>query len=307
MGLVLSFVVLVIVAAAGAGGWWWWNNQRKPAAQPVAQTPAPQTTAPAPTQEVPPLPPVAAEPPPAETVLNNASILDMVQSNTPAADIIGKIQSSKTNFNVSKEELGRLKQAGVPANVIQAMRTAAGAPATPPSRSTQTAATPTPPATKAEPPPTEAPKPAPRRPAVALVPVTVSDALPFRIILAADVPSDAPGGQALRFSVPDGLTVDDKVVIAKGATVTGSVTGESGHKKILGIGGGNKLTFRLLQADAVDGKKLNVRAMSGRRAEGPTIRPFETVKSAKKKGLAAAQGTEYIAYIDGDQTVSVRK
>ena len=51
----------------------------------------------------------------------------------------------------------------------------------------------------------EAPKPAPRRPAVALAPVTVSDALPFRIILTADVPSDAPEGQALRFTVVDGL------------------------------------------------------------------------------------------------------
>jgi hypothetical protein len=47
--------------------------------------------------------------------------------------------------------------------------------------------------------------------------------------------------------------------------------------------------------------------MSGRRAEGPTIRTFETTKGSKTKGLAAAQGTEYIAYIDGEQTVSVHK
>jgi hypothetical protein len=187
------------------------------------------------------------------------------------------------------------------------MRNPTGAPAPPPAVSTQAAATPAPLATKAEPPPTEAPKPAPRRPTVALAPVAVNDALPFRIILAADVPSDAQDGQALRFTVADGLTVDNNLVIAKGAIVTGSVTGETGGKKILGIGRGNKLTFRLLQADAVDGKKLNVRSMSGRRSEGPTVRPFETVKSSKTKGLAAAQGTEYIAYIDGEQTVSVRK
>ena len=160
---------------------------------------------------------------------------------------------------------------------------------------------------KTEVPATEAPKPAPRRPAVALVPVSVSDALPFRIILTADVPSDAPEGQALRFTVVDGLQVDNNVVISKGATVTGSVTGETGKKKILGMGGGTKLTFRLLQVDGVDGKKVNVRAMSGRRAEGPTVRTFETTKGSKTKGLAAAQGTEYIAYIDGEQTVSVRK
>ena len=41
------------------------------------------------------------------------------------------------------------------------------------------------------------------------------------------------------------------------------------------------------------------------RAEGPTIRTFETLKGSKTKGLAAAQGTEYIAYIDGEQTVAV--
>jgi hypothetical protein len=154
---------------------------------------------------------------------------------------------------------------------------------------------------------TEAPKPAPRRPAVALTPVAVGDALPFRIVLTADVPSDAPEGGPLRFTVVDGLLVNNNTVIAKGATVTGSVTGETGKKKILGIGKGSKLTFCLLLADAVDGKRVNVRAMSGRRAEGPTIRTFETTKSSKTKGLAAAQGTEYIAYIDGEQTVSVRK
>jgi serine/threonine-protein kinase len=154
---------------------------------------------------------------------------------------------------------------------------------------------------------TEVPKPAPRRPAGALTPVAVSDALPFRIILTADVPSDAPEGRPLRFTAVDGLLVNNNTVIAKGATVTGSITGETGKKKILGIGRGSKLTFRLLQADAVDGKKVNVRAMSGRRAEGPTIRTFDTTKGSKAKGLAAAQGTEYIAYIDGEQTVSVRK
>ena len=140
-----------------------------------------------------------------------------------------------------------------------------------------------------------------------MAPATVGDALPFRITLTADVPADAPEGQALRFTVVDGLQVDNNTVIAKGATVTGSVTGETGKKKILGMGSGSKLTFRLLEVEAVDGKKLNVRAMSGRRAEGPTVRTFETLKGSKTKGLAAAQGTEYIAYVDGEQTVSVRK
>ena len=94
------------------------------------------------------------------------------------------------------------------------------------------------------------------------------------------------------------------MVIPPGATVTGSITSEAG-KKFLGIG--NKMTFRLLQADAVDGQKISVRSKSGKQANGPTTRPFDTGKSSKTKGLAASQGTEYIAYIDGEQTVSVRK
>jgi len=135
--------------------------------------------------------------------------------------------------------------------------------------------------------------------------VTANDALPFRIELAQDVASDALEGQNLTFTVMDGFQVDGKTLIAKGAKVTGVIAGEAGKKKFLGIGG-SKMRFELLHVDAVDGKRLNVRAMAGRAKEGPTTRPFDTGKS-KPKGLAAAQGTEYIAYIDGDQSVSVRK
>jgi serine/threonine protein kinase len=310
LGLVLGLLAVMLLAIGAAGGWWWWNNRRQEAQQqPVAVTPAPQTNAPAPAPaDIPPLAAVPAESAPAaaEAPLDNNSILSLVQANTPAPEIIKKIRSSKTNFTVTKDEVAKLKQAGVPASVIQAMRNPAGASASAGNPPPVAVIPPLPPV-KAEQQPTETPKPAPRRPTVALTPVTVGDALPFRIVLTADVPSDAAEGQALRFSVVDGLQVDNNTVIAKGAIVTGAVTGETGKKKILGMGGGSKLTFRLLQVDAVDGKKVNVRAMSGRRADGPTIRTFETPKNSKTKGLAATQGTEYIGYIDGEQTVSVRK
>jgi len=139
---------------------------------------------------------------------------------------------------------------------------------------------------------------------VQTVPVTVNDALPFRIVLTEDVAANGQEGQALRFTVVDGFKVGDTMVIPPGATVTGSITSEAG-KKFLGIG--NKMTFRLLQADGVDGQKINVRSKSGKQPNGATTRPFDTGKNPKTKGLAASQGTEYIAYIDGDQTVSVRK
>jgi hypothetical protein len=131
--------------------------------------------------------------------------------------------------------------------------------------------------------------------------------LPFVIVLGQDVPTDAPEGSGLSFTVSEGLKVGDKTVIAKGATVTGSVISEAGKKKFLGIGGGHKMMFRLAQADAVDGKKIAVRAIAGRADDGATVRSFDTGKGSKPKGYAALQGTVYIAYIDGDQTVAVRK
>jgi len=57
----------------------------------------------------------------------------------------------------------------------------------------------------------------------------------------------------------------------------------------------------------VDGQKIPVRASVARRADGPTTRPVDTGKYAKPKELAAARGTDYIAYIDGDRTINIRK
>ena len=67
------------------------------------------------------------------------------------------------------------------------------------------------------------------------------------------------------------------------------------------------MTFRLTQVQAVDGRKLAVRAVAGKSEDGPAARSFETGRTTKTKGYAALQGTEYIAYIDGDQIVAVRK
>jgi hypothetical protein len=132
----------------------------------------------------------------------------------------------------------------------------------------------------------------------------VSDALPFVINLAQDVPADAPEGQAVHFIVSEDLQVGNKTVVAKGATVTGAVTRET-KKKFLGMGG-HKLTFRLTQVQAVDGRKIAVRAMPGK-SDGTTIRTFDSGKGSKSKGYAALQGTVYIGYIDGDQMVGIHK
>jgi hypothetical protein len=137
--------------------------------------------------------------------------------------------------------------------------------------------------------------------------VKLNDALPFRIVLIEDVAASAPEGQGVSFRVADGFQVGDTTVIAKGATVTGEVMGEAGRKKFLGIGANGKLNFRLLFAESVDNEKVRVRATSVLKGDSPPIRPFETGKGPKSKEIAAAHGTEYIAYIDGDQTIAVHK
>ena len=54
--------------------------------------------------------------------------------------------------------------------------------------------------------------------------------------------------------------------------------------------------------------KINVRATPAAKTDGAETRPFVTPKgSPKDKNLIAATGTEYVAYINGDQTVRVRK
>jgi hypothetical protein len=131
--------------------------------------------------------------------------------------------------------------------------------------------------------------------------------LPFVIVLGQDVPMDAPEGLGLSFTVIQALKVGEKVVIAKGATVTGSVAGEVSKKGFLGIGGSHRMLFRLAQAETVTGKKIAVRALPGRNGDGISVRAFDTGKGPKPKGLAAAQGMLYIAYVDGDQIVAMHK
>jgi serine/threonine-protein kinase len=280
------------------------DTNPQPAATPP---PAPDQPAAAPTPE-----------PAAEAALTNDSIIELVANKVPTTVILGQIRSSKTNFNLSSGEIIRLTKSGVSGTVIEAMRDPKGelaaarrAPAPPKQPAPQPAApvTPAPVPVVASTPKPVTPPPAPvsipsAKSVEKMVVVTAADAMPIRITLAADIPADAQEEQPIRFTATEAFRSGDTVVIAKGATVTGAIV-EAGKKKFLGMGG--KMTFRLIQADAVDGKKLRVRATSSKRADGPPTRPVEGVNQKHTKELAAEAGAEYIAYIDGDQTVSVKK
>ena len=164
------------------------------------------------------------------------------------------------------------------------------------------------PAAAAPPPPpvAVAASPVPAAPAApVLVPVKLNDGLPFRIALLEDVPIDAEVGHAIHFRVLDGVQSGDTLVIAKGAIVTGSVTALGGKRNFFGER--SKVRFRLTSAESVDDGKVNVRATPASRDEDSETRPFDTPKGRKDKSLIAAIGTEYVAYVAGDQTVSVHK
>jgi len=309
---------VVVLAIAGGGAWWWTHRAPKiePAPPVVAQTnpqPAP------PVAETPASAPVPP-PIPADQALTNDNIIQMMEAKVSQAIILSQIRNSKTAFNLSSQEVIRLSKARVPENIIEAMRDPkaipakyAAVPASPtpvpvPAPAPAGAPAPSSSASSSVPvttPPPPEPAPPPSATLSRVVAVTLSDGMAFAITLTEGIPQNAEEGSPLHFTVSKDVKVGDLVAIAKGASVTGEVA-QVARKGTFGIGGA-KATLRLLVVDAVDGKKYRVRAQSARGADGKNERPVETNTRAKNKDMAADAGTEYIAYIDGDVTISVKK
>ena len=131
----------------------------------------------------------------------------------------------------------------------------------------------------------------------------LTDGTPFQITLTDAIPNDANLGLPLRFTVSDDFQVHGIVVLPKGALVYGEITEAPKKRKFLGIGGG-RLSFSLSKAQLADGSWVKVRSLASARPDGVNQRPVEA--SAKgAKDIAAPAGTEYIAYIDGEQQATV--
>jgi hypothetical protein len=287
--IVVGLLGIFLVGLAGVGGGYLHThpNPSSPGTSPeqaqVARVnPAPAEALPAEAQPVNPPSQVNSVATPPSTIPENP----VAKRPTPDA--------KKTPPKASGKETGAviLPQPTLPA------QTAISAPQPP---------EPQPPSTAPQPPPkkheeTKEPpitvQPAP------LVTVKVSDGLPIRILLTEDVPADAPDGLTLQFVVAASVQIDNTTIIAKGATVTASIAGHK--KKVLGIGS-TKMTYRLRTVHTVDGNQLRVRATSGRNDDGTSTYHFDPPKGSPKKGFVALHGTEYIGYIDTDQTVAVRK
>jgi hypothetical protein len=139
--------------------------------------------------------------------------------------------------------------------------------------------------------------------------ITLRDGVPFRIALTEDVPLDAELGQTIHFRVLDGVEAGGMAVIAKGSVVTGSIAKLGGKRNFFGER--SKVKFRLISAVSVDDGKISVRATAATKSDATAERPFvthgESAHDLKERSLIAASGTEYVAYVAGDQTVNVHK
>jgi serine/threonine-protein kinase len=278
MMLAVGVGVVVLLIPAGAG--LWWMRHRAPAPAQISQV----------------APPAPAQPQSAAPVAEPAPEVAATPGNPPTP----APASPQTATSSVPPAAKRTPAPPGPA----AVKNAPPPVATPPKPAGPTTAT-APAPVVAPPVASPNPKPAALGVPATVVQVSVSDGLPFRIALAEDVPATAAEGQALSFVTMDDLKVGDIVVIARGAAVTGSIVSESGKKKFLGMGG--RMTFQLTSAVAPDGQKLNVRAAPARKADGATAGRLDTGKYAKAKDLAAARGTDYTAYVDGAQTILVRR
>jgi hypothetical protein len=312
--LVLGIVAAVaIVLMVGLGARWWIKHRTA-----AAPTPPPVAVVTAPAPIAPPTPVVETPAPaPADQTLTNDSIIQLVEGKVAPGVILSQIRNAdKTNFNLSTSEVVRLTKAGVTDEEIETMRNPKRPPAravaaVAPARPSTVAPTPsTGPVASAAPAPAPEPSVAPSAPLPLRLPpeitqtVTLVDGLPIPITLSEDVPDNAEAGQPLRFTATDDVRVEGALVVAKGAAVSGEIA-EGAKKKVFG---GTKMTLRLLTIDAADGRKYRVRAISARGGgDGRNLRPVETNVKPKSKNVTASAGTPYIAYIDGDVTVTVRK
>lgn len=317
----------VLLLGAIGGGFWWKHRQAPPPAAPVVETPA------APVAVV--TPPPAEPAPPPENILTNDSVIDMIKSKVPESLVLSQIRNSeKTNFTLTAQEVIRMTKEGVPASVIEGMRDPKKIPeqpavvnrppvtapttqpkqvATAPKQTPAAVPTPTPappvqppvaiptPVTQA--PPTVVPvAAAPPKPTTATV--VVPDATPFAILLSADIMKGMDAGAPLRFTVEQDFKQGDNVVIAKGTLVTGSIV-DTGGNRILGMGA--KMSLRIDQTESTAGQKIALRALGARKPDGVTARQAEANSKTKTKDVVAPAGSEYYAYIDGEQKVTVKK
>ena len=221
--------------------------------------------------------------PQAGQVVTNDDIIQMVKGGLSPSLITSQIRSATTRFDLSTPELIKLSKAGVPDNVIAAMRGAGNA----------------------------APGANPTTPAAGRT-AKVPDGEKVRLMLSEDISSaTAHEGDRVSFTVAEDVKVGDDVIIAKGAAGVGKI---SNAKKKGMLGQGGKLTMSLDQVKCVDGQNVRIRATAGREGDdklGKTVvvamlaGPFALL--VRGKDVTTPKGTEYSAYLDETKEIVVQK
>jgi len=283
-GVAIALVTAVLVIACGGGAWLFLQRQ-------AASVNRSASAAAEPTKQD-----VATVP--ADGILRDANILEMVKAKVPQSLIIRQIESNPGDYDLSPAAVIHLVQGGAPEAVIEAMHKAVEAlnkkspmtpPAAPPVAERQPAIS--------TPASTAAPRPAPS----SIGPVTIPDGTPMHLELSDNVPADAAAGTALHFTVDQDLKSNGLVAIAKGAPATGVVVDEAKKHFI----GGSRITYRLETVQGADGKLLRIRATPAPSPKDAAKRPLPAAKS-KVQGIAATKGTGLPAYMDGEAVVNAR-
>ncbi|MEP6945765.1 MAG: hypothetical protein ABJA02_07600 [Acidobacteriota bacterium] len=220
-----------------------------------------------------------------DEVVTNAEVITLTKAGLDKAVILNKINTSQTNFNMSTDELIKLKQAGVSDEVVHAMLIAksGGSMGIPSNLS---------------------------HPSGPGTPVLVPDGTEIKAVTVDEVSGKrSVEGDQLTFKVADDVLVNGKVVIAKGAVVKATVTSA---KKPGFAGTSGKLSIRIESTIAADGQPIKLRAAKsgqGGNNTGTTVGlvvlfgPLGLLKHGKDAKIVA--GTLLSAYTDEAKTVMV--
>jgi serine/threonine-protein kinase len=131
--------------------------------------------------------------------------------------------------------------------------------------------------------------------------VAIPDGLPVAIRLAEDLAADAEPGAIMHFTTIHDLKIGDNVVIPAGAHVVGEVV-DGAKKKFLVVA--TKITFRLKNVEVPGGGRITLRVTP--KDSGDFKRSIAAPSMPKHaKEVAAPAGTEYTAYTEGGQSVTV--
>lgn len=223
-----------------------------------------------------------------QEVLNNESIVEMINKELSETIIIAKIKSSQASFDTSASALQSLKKVGVSDAVIMAMvQKASGMEITVSSSGSSAVNTST---------------------GVGAASVAIPDGTEIKIVTTEDISGQrVVEGDPLTFKVQEDVKINGKTVIAKDTLVKGTV---AAAKKKGFMGKGGELSVRIESTLTVDGQKIKLRAAkSGKGGDnvGSTVAltvlfgPLGLLRKGKEAKIKA--GTILTAYIDEAKTV----